>query len=110
MRHAYCFATRQELHAMLRITTHDRTDLLTLQVEGKLAGPWVDVLRDCWQQELSRANGRPLRIDLRAVCFVDAAGKRLLAEMSGQKAQLLADDCHMKAIVAESAQPSGESA
>jgi anti-anti-sigma regulatory factor len=86
---------------MLRITTRDKTDSLTLQLEGRLAGPWVAVLRDCWQQELSRVHDRIVRVDLRAVTFIDAAGKRILADMSAQNAQLFADNCHMKAIVDE---------
>jgi len=34
---------------MLRITTKESQDCLILQLEGKLAGPWVGELRDCWQ-------------------------------------------------------------
>jgi len=92
---------------MLRITTHGKPDSITLQVEGKLAGPWVGVLRDCWRCELSRNHGRTVQVDLRAVTFVDAAGKRLLAEMSHENARLVADDCHMNAIVVEIARPIG---
>jgi len=86
---------------MLRVTTHDKSDSLTLQVEGKLAGPWVGVLRECWQKESALAYVRRIYVDLRAVTFVDAAGRALLAEMSQQNAQLIAGDCQMKAILAE---------
>jgi hypothetical protein len=82
---------------MLRITTHDDIGCLTLQLEGKLAGPWVGLVRDCWQ---CRATG-PVHVDLRAVTFVDDAGKRLLREMSRQHAQFSARDCQMNAILAE---------
>ena len=63
---------------MLRITTHDQTDVLALQVEGKLAGPWVAILRDCWEQQSSLAHGRVIELDLRAVTFVDAEGRNCL--------------------------------
>ncbi len=84
---------------MLRITTHDENEFLTLQVEGRLAGPWVDVLRDCWNS--ASAKGRTVRVDLRSVTFVDAAGKTLLADLSRHNAQLVAGDCQMCAILAE---------
>jgi ABC-type transporter Mla MlaB component len=86
---------------MLRITTHENAALLTFQLEGRLVGPWVGTLRDCWQHFLTRASGRTTQIDLRGVTFVDAAGKALLSEMAGQNAQLIACDCLMKALVAE---------
>ena len=35
---------------MLRITIHDDPGSLTFQLEGKLAGPWVAELEDCWQK------------------------------------------------------------
>jgi hypothetical protein len=86
---------------MLRITTHDTVNDLTFQLEGKLAGPWVAVLRDCWEHQLPSRGGRAIHVDVRAVTFVDAGGKALLAEMSMQNAQFIAGDCLMKAILAE---------
>ena len=84
---------------MLRITTHDIGDHVTLQAEGKLAGPWVAILRDCWQQQ--SCNGRAIQVDLRGVTFVDATGRALLAEMSRQNAQFLCGGCQMRATLAE---------
>jgi hypothetical protein len=86
---------------MLRITTHDDGNLVTLELEGKLAGPWVAIVRESWQQQLARKECPGIRIDLRAVTFVDGPGKALLAEMNGRHAQLIARDCEMKAILAE---------
>ena len=86
---------------MLRITTHDDDNHVALKLEGKLAGPWVAVLRDCWERQLARPGGHALRVDLRAVTFVDTAGKALLAEMSRGNAQFFAGDCLMKATLAE---------
>jgi ABC-type transporter Mla MlaB component len=93
---------------MLRITTHDRDNLVTLELEGKLAGPWVALVRESWQQQLAR--GCAIQIDLRAVTYVDALGKALLAEMTGRHAQLIACDCQMKAILAELARTGATSA
>jgi len=85
---------------MLRITTQNDTQLLTFRLEGRLAGPWVKELRDCWQSTLS-IPPTVVHIDLRSVLFVDAAGKKLLMDMVRQGGRLLAYDCQMKAVVAE---------
>jgi anti-anti-sigma regulatory factor len=85
---------------MLRITVHDNPESLTFQLEGKVAGPWVQELKQCWQRAL--AGRRPaVRIDLAGVTFIDAAGKELLAAMHRQHAELIAADCLTRAVVAE---------
>ena len=35
---------------MLRITVHDTQQALTFQLEGRLAGPWVSEVEECWQR------------------------------------------------------------
>jgi len=85
---------------MLRITTHSTADSLTFQLEGRLEGPWVKELRDCWRRAACESK-RAVHIDLRAVTFVDAAGEQLLADLYRQGAGLFAIDCQMKAVVAE---------
>jgi anti-anti-sigma regulatory factor len=85
---------------MLRITTHSTAESLTFQLEGRLVGPWVKELRDCWQRTAGDGK-RAVRIDLRAVTYVDAAGEELLADLYRQGARLLACDCQMKAVVAD---------
>jgi ABC-type transporter Mla MlaB component len=85
---------------MLRITTHFTADELTFQLEGRLVGPWVTELRDCWRTNPGDGK-RAIHIDLRAVTYVDAAGKELLTDLFRHGAGLLAGDCQMKAIVAE---------
>jgi hypothetical protein len=85
---------------MLRITTHSTANSITYQLEGKLAGPWVTELRDCWQRTPSDGK-RAIHVDLRAVTYVDAAGEELLADLYRQGADLRARDCQMKAVVAE---------
>jgi anti-anti-sigma regulatory factor len=86
---------------MLRITTHDDPGGLTFQLEGKLAGPWVQELEDCWQKTLS-GHARPVvRVDLRGVTFLDAAGKEFLASLHARGAEFVAVGCAMKAVVAE---------
>src|SRR5262245_34864015 len=86
---------------MLRITTHDTPESLTFQLEGKLAGPWVQELEDCWQSERSGRNQTTVRVDLSAVTFIDSAGKDLLAAMHAQGAEFVCAGCWMRAVVAE---------
>ncbi len=91
---------------MLRITVIDKPDGLTFQLEGRLAGPWVEELEVCRRHTLS---GRPSpaerspaeRFDLTGVTSIDAAGKRFLSERHAEGAQFVACDCLMRAIVAE---------
>ena len=91
---------------MMRITIHEQAGTLILQVEGKLVGPWVSELANCWQQTLSSRPFSTVRVDLSEVTHVDAGGKQLLATMHGQGAELIAACCLMKAVVAEVAQTS----
>ena len=86
---------------MLRITVHDNPERLTIQLEGKLAGPWVRELEDCWQSTRARRRKPVLRFDLTGVTFIDAAGKAFLAAMHRQGAEFVAADCLTKAVVTE---------
>jgi hypothetical protein len=86
---------------MLRITVHDKAAVLTFQLEGRLAGPWVRVLEECWQSALARRRQPVLRVDLIGVTSIDAAGKSCLAALHGQGAEFVAADCQTDAIVAE---------
>jgi hypothetical protein len=65
---------------MLRITTVAGSGSdLTVRLEGKLRGPWVDeVRRAC---AAGAAPPAVLRLDLAAVSFADAAGAQLLREL-----------------------------
>ena len=49
---------------MLRITVHDQPQTLTFQLEGRLAGPWLRELEECWQSTLAHQRKPILRVDL----------------------------------------------
>ena len=87
---------------MLRITVHDNPRALTFQLEGRLVGPWLRELEECWQSTLA-LQGKPiLCVDLTGVTSIDAAGQACLAAMHRQGAEFVAaDDCLTKAVVAE---------
>ena len=86
---------------MLRITVHDNPESLTFQLEGRLAGPWVREVEECWQRMLAGRRRPSVRFDLVGVTFIDAAGKAYLAAMHRLGAEFVAADCLTKAIVAE---------
>jgi hypothetical protein len=86
---------------MLRITIHEKTESLTFQLEGRLAGPWVQVLEECWQSTRARECKPMVRVDLNGVTSIDAAGKRCLEGLHRQGAEFVAADCLTKAVVAE---------
>jgi hypothetical protein len=87
---------------MLKITTQNDASGTVFELEGRLAGPWVEELKGCWQN--AAGSGRPVRILLCAVTYVDAQGKGLLNEMYRNGAELVAEGCMTKAIVEEIAQ------
>jgi anti-anti-sigma regulatory factor len=84
---------------MLKITTEIEDKRTILELEGRLAGPWVQELRDCWQR--TRTDDRQIDVMLKQVTFIDDAGRQLLAEMHRQGAALAAEGCMTKAIVEE---------
>lgn len=84
---------------MLRITAKTDATGTLLELEGKLAGPWVQELRACWQPSV--ADPARVKVVLKAVMFIDRAGKELLAEMRRQGADLVAEGCMTKAIIDE---------
>ena|ERR1700730_7201609 len=86
---------------MLRITVHDEPRVLTFQLEGTVAGPWLKELEGCWQDSLPRPREPILRIDLTGVTSIDAAGQACLADLHRQGADFIAADCLTKAVVAE---------
>jgi hypothetical protein len=85
--------------AMLKITTQTNAQRTLLDLEGKLAGPWVEELEICWQQ-LATAD-RQVEVALRGVTYIDEKGKDLLAKMHRQGIGLVAAGCMTKAIVEE---------
>jgi anti-anti-sigma regulatory factor len=66
---------------MLRITVQNDVTTTRLQVEGKLKGPWVVELQNCWQSVRSAQPHKPVQVDLTKVTFIDTEGGELLARM-----------------------------
>ena len=86
---------------MLRITTEKRRGKVFLSVEGKLTGPWVAALEQCWRELHAASPREKFLVNLCGVSFIDAAGTVLLKEIHRQGGQLLAEGCLNQAIVHE---------
>jgi len=86
---------------MLRITTEKKRGKMVLSVEGRLAGPWVAALEQCWRELHAASPREKFHVNLCEVSFIDAAGKVLLKEIHRQGGQLIAEGCLNQAIVHE---------
>jgi anti-anti-sigma factor len=85
---------------MLKVTTTNQNQTVTLKLEGKLAGPWVQEVTRVWDDTAQTPRSGYV-VDLRSVTFIDSPGKALLATMSQHGAQLIATDCLTRNIVDE---------
>lgn len=83
---------------MLRITCHCEENGTTLELEGRLAGAWVTELQRVWR-ETEQTGKRPIVVNLAAVSYVDADGKRLLSDMCRAGIGFEASGCLMRWLV-----------
>lgn len=86
---------------MLRISVTEMHENIVLDLEGRLAGPWTSELERCWLGQQVQSAGRTITVRLRAVTFIDDAGKELLTRMFEQNAKLEGSGCLVRAILAE---------
>ena len=87
---------------MLKITPQRDAAVssVSLVVEGRLAGPWVEEL-NAYCRKMSEDHERCTVIDLIGVTFIDADGKALLASLWRQGTELRASGCLTKCVVEE---------
>ena len=86
---------------MLRIYIHDQVPVTSFALEGKLVGPWVEELENCWETAFAAHPGRTMLVDLADVSFIDNEGRALLARMRQKGVRLLSAGVLINAIVAE---------
>jgi ABC-type transporter Mla MlaB component len=85
---------------MLRVTIKKDNAVETWELEGKLSGEWVSELDRLWKQR-SPQPGIATEIHLKAVSYIDPAGKQLLAEMRAHGAEIKGCGCMVRAFVEE---------
>ena len=86
---------------MLRITTTvaEEQGAVTLKLEGKLAGPWLDEFERCWRAAAGK--WKTVIVELAAVTFIDARGKCLLAHIHREGTRLIGTGLMTKSIIEE---------
>jgi ABC-type transporter Mla MlaB component len=68
---------------MLKITRVVQSDQeITLQLDGSVTGPWIELLRESAESVLKE--GRQLTLDLENICFIDCEGLALVKNLMGQ--------------------------
>ena len=85
---------------MLKVTIKQVDSFEAWELEGKLSGDWVKELERCWKERPS-PTGVSLQVHLKAVTYIDATGKQLLAEMHGRGVEIKGCGCMTKAVVDE---------
>jgi hypothetical protein len=79
---------------VLRISTEETASGALLHVEGRLAGPWVEVLG-----QACRSARRPC-LDLRGLRSADTSGRRLLRELKRAGTELRHLSGYLAALIA----------
>jgi hypothetical protein len=74
---------------MMKIQMKEADGVLTLQVEGRLAGAFVPELESCWQAARADWPGRRISVDLKGVTCIDRSGRYLLQLMYGSGVRFL---------------------
>lgn len=86
---------------MLRVTVEHFETHVTLKVEGRLKGSWVDELERCWLTLTRTVPNKPVRVELDDVSFVAPEGRKLIGKMAAAGVELIASGPMVKAIVDE---------
>jgi hypothetical protein len=89
----------------VKITIQEADRAVTLKIEGRATEPLVAELHRAWQDLAASVGSRKLSVDLRGVTFMDATGRRLLAEIHAKTgAEFLADTPMTKYFAEEAMQ------
>ena len=90
---------------MLRISIEHDPDTLSLVLEGRLVGPWVDELRRISALHITR--NIQLVVDLHSLTAMDARGQALLSELRQEGATLRCSDVMNQFLVEQMERPAG---
>ncbi|MGC2110028.1 MAG: hypothetical protein WA655_10965 [Candidatus Korobacteraceae bacterium] len=94
---------------MLRISVEENPDALSLILEGRLVGPWVDELRRLCQERGAPVKGRQTTVDLCEVTAMDDQGQALLDDLFQRGAALRCSDVMNQYLVEQMARPGARS-
>lgn len=66
---------------MLRIAIQENDETVVIKLDGRIVWPWVAELSHVWAETAPRLSSRKLSLDVRNVTYMDADGKRALADI-----------------------------
>ena len=86
---------------MLKITSEESPGVMTLKLEGRLAGQWVHELEQIWQQAVTDPACKTIVVDLCGVTFIDAKARELITQAYCRGALFKTSGFLVKSIMAE---------
>jgi hypothetical protein len=92
---------------MLRISIRENPGHLSLILEGRLVGPWVDELQRVCEEHGAPTRERTLTVDLCGVTAMDTRGQALLDILLQRGAALRCSDVMNQYLVEQMARPAG---
>jgi ABC-type transporter Mla MlaB component len=90
----------RRVKVLLRVTVNKEDSVEIWELEGKLSGDWVRELERCWKEYTPQPD-TSVQVHLKAVSYIDAAGKQLLTEMHGRGVEIKGCGCMTRAVVEE---------
>lgn len=84
---------------MLRIDTIETASAITLELHGRLTGPWVPLLEGLWRSTEKRLDGRTITVDLADLTAIDDAGRYLLRLMEAKSVTLAGGGIGIRALL-----------
>jgi ABC-type transporter Mla MlaB component len=86
---------------MLRIDTIETSSAITLELHGRLTGPWVPLLEASWRSAEESLAGRTLAVDLAGVTAIDGAAHYLLRLMEAKNVTLSGGGIGIRALLGD---------
>ena len=84
---------------MLRIDTIETASAITLELHGRLIGPWVPLLEALWRGTDDSPTRRSVAVDLTDVTAIDGAGRYLLRLMEAKSVTLAGGGIGIRALI-----------
>jgi ABC-type transporter Mla MlaB component len=87
---------------MLKIDTIETNSSITLELHGRLIGPWVPLLESLWKSKEDCASGRrTVVVDLTDVRAIDGAACYLLRLMEAKNVRLAGGGIGIRALLSD---------
>ena len=84
---------------MLRIDSIETPSAITLELHGRLIGPWVPLLESLWNGPERCACHKHLAVDLTDLTAIDGAGRYLLRLMKANNVELVGGGMGIRAAL-----------